>query len=55
MPHDHSHEDVQEEQVHFANVITTFRNYATYSVCTQQSSLDVHFSNALNKSGSRES
>lgn len=35
MPNDHSHNDVQEEQMHFANVITTFRNYATYSVGTQ--------------------
>lgn len=36
--HDHGHEhgvsaeDIEEEQVHFQNVITTFQRYAPYTV-----------------------
>ncbi|KAJ7272424.1 N2227-domain-containing protein [Mycena rebaudengoi] len=32
MPHSHDHSEAQEEQLHFANVIATFQNYAQYSL-----------------------
>ncbi|KAF9255445.1 N2227-domain-containing protein [Marasmius fiardii PR-910] len=32
MPHSHSEADIEEEQRHFSNVITTFQKYASYSL-----------------------
>ncbi|KAJ6462279.1 N2227-like protein-domain-containing protein [Mycena vitilis] len=32
MAHSHDSSDAQEEQLHFSNVITTFKNYAQYSL-----------------------
>ncbi|KAJ7028313.1 N2227-domain-containing protein [Mycena alexandri] len=32
MPHSHDPLEVEEEQLHFSNVITTFQNYAQYSL-----------------------
>ncbi|KAF7335718.1 N2227-domain-containing protein [Mycena venus] len=32
MPHSHDQSEVEEEQIHFSNVITTFKNYAQYSL-----------------------
>ncbi|KAJ8083549.1 hypothetical protein PM082_009423 [Marasmius tenuissimus] len=32
MPHSHSDADIEEEQRHFSNVITTFSKYASYSL-----------------------
>ncbi|KAF7375361.1 Carnosine N-methyltransferase [Mycena sanguinolenta] len=32
MSHSHDVSDAEEEQIHFANVITTFKNYAQYSL-----------------------
>ncbi|KAF8173243.1 N2227-domain-containing protein [Mycena galopus ATCC 62051] len=32
MPHSHDQSDAEEEQIHFSNVITTFKNYAQYSL-----------------------
>ncbi|KAK7055822.1 carnosine N-methyltransferase [Favolaschia claudopus] len=32
MSHSHDHSEAEEEQIHFANVIVTFKNYAQYSL-----------------------
>ncbi|KAG7096057.1 hypothetical protein E1B28_006738 [Marasmius oreades] len=34
MPHSHSDAEIEEEQRHFSNVVTTFQRYASYSIAT---------------------